>query len=172
MNGHYIQKCRICGTVISQCRCPSKDKEERWGYCEKCAETARVFGPPVQRPGLLTFDADLGRRRQDHGEAIATAATPDEYARAFRAAVRQAAATQPEFVVDDVTRVVGLPRKSVANRNNAVGALLHGMSRMGYIVSTGRTRKAHRSLSNARRLLVWTRGPRLTTDPQEDTAQP
>jgi hypothetical protein len=35
---HFIEKCRECGAVISQCRCPSKDKEVRFGLCDDCKE--------------------------------------------------------------------------------------------------------------------------------------
>lgn len=38
MNTHYIEKCRECGVVISQCRCADKDKDVRWGICEECQE--------------------------------------------------------------------------------------------------------------------------------------
>ncbi len=33
---HFIELCRICGTVISQCRCAGPNKEQRWGICEDC----------------------------------------------------------------------------------------------------------------------------------------
>ncbi len=36
MSVHYIEKCRHCDTVISQCRCPSKDKSIRLGECAEC----------------------------------------------------------------------------------------------------------------------------------------
>lgn len=32
---HYIERC-LCGVVISQCRCPSKDKATRLGECDAC----------------------------------------------------------------------------------------------------------------------------------------
>lgn len=34
---HFIELCKICGDVISQCRCPDPRKEKRYGVCEKCA---------------------------------------------------------------------------------------------------------------------------------------
>lgn len=35
---HFIETCKYCGTIISQCRCPSPDKEKRIGVCGKCHE--------------------------------------------------------------------------------------------------------------------------------------
>jgi len=34
--GHFIEKCKLCGAVIAQCRCPSKDKAVRYGICKEC----------------------------------------------------------------------------------------------------------------------------------------
>jgi len=33
---HFIKLCKICGEVISQCRCISKDKVKFYGICKKC----------------------------------------------------------------------------------------------------------------------------------------
>jgi hypothetical protein len=35
---HYIERCKVCGVIISQCRCPSKDKEEWLSICLECAK--------------------------------------------------------------------------------------------------------------------------------------
>lgn len=35
---HFIETCKYCGTVISQCRCPSPNKEKRVGVCNNCHE--------------------------------------------------------------------------------------------------------------------------------------
>jgi len=32
---HFIEYCRVCHAVVSQCRCPAPDKEIRYGLCEK-----------------------------------------------------------------------------------------------------------------------------------------
>lgn len=45
--GHYIERCRYCHDVISQCRCFMPGKEERLGVCnkERCqAEAAKGQG--------------------------------------------------------------------------------------------------------------------------------
>lgn len=36
---HFIEICKECNDVISQCRCPSTDKEKRFSICEKCLKT-------------------------------------------------------------------------------------------------------------------------------------
>lgn len=36
MNGHHVTRCSGCGTVLSQCRCPSAEKEQRWAWCSNC----------------------------------------------------------------------------------------------------------------------------------------
>lgn len=33
---HFKKICRVCGTIIAQCRCPSLDKAVIKGICEKC----------------------------------------------------------------------------------------------------------------------------------------
>lgn len=39
MAGHFKKVCRLCGTVIAQCRCPSPEKRIEWvngcDYCPK-----------------------------------------------------------------------------------------------------------------------------------------
>ena len=42
MENHFIKYCRVCQTVISQCRCPSKDKKILWGVCWDCEEKETV----------------------------------------------------------------------------------------------------------------------------------
>ena len=41
---HFIERCQNCGIVINQCRCPSKDKEERWSLCEDCKSSDKETG--------------------------------------------------------------------------------------------------------------------------------
>ena len=36
---HFIEKCKKCKRVISQCRCPGP-KEERWSLCTDCEKKA------------------------------------------------------------------------------------------------------------------------------------
>ncbi len=33
---HFIKLCKECGKIISQCRCPSKDKTKIYSVCEDC----------------------------------------------------------------------------------------------------------------------------------------
>jgi hypothetical protein len=35
---HYKVICEYCGTMITQCRCPSQDKEIRYKKCNKCKD--------------------------------------------------------------------------------------------------------------------------------------
>lgn len=39
---HFIEICEDCKKVISQCRCPSKNKEQRIGLCESCNEKREI----------------------------------------------------------------------------------------------------------------------------------
>lgn len=33
---HYIVKCKCCDAMISQCRCPAKNREIRFDICSNC----------------------------------------------------------------------------------------------------------------------------------------
>jgi len=44
---HFIEVCKYCGDVISQCRCPSPNKEKREGVCNRCK--GRESNPDTQR---------------------------------------------------------------------------------------------------------------------------
>jgi hypothetical protein len=35
---HFIELCKKCGKVISQCRCMAGDKEKRYSVCKECKE--------------------------------------------------------------------------------------------------------------------------------------
>ena len=41
MSGHFILKCKKCGAVMAQCRCPASNKEVRYGVCVKCGMKGR-----------------------------------------------------------------------------------------------------------------------------------
>lgn len=38
---HFIQKCKVCHVVITQCRCPSPDKLVTYVTCVRCALKAQ-----------------------------------------------------------------------------------------------------------------------------------
>lgn len=40
---HFVEVCKFCDSVISQCRCPSSDKEKRLGVCDKCVTKEAVL---------------------------------------------------------------------------------------------------------------------------------
>ena len=41
MHNHMITKCSECDTVISQCRCMSKDKSVTYELCDECKEKVK-----------------------------------------------------------------------------------------------------------------------------------
>lgn len=43
---HFVEKCRVCTRVLTQCRCPDPHKEVRWSICAECARV-RVVGQVV-----------------------------------------------------------------------------------------------------------------------------
>lgn len=38
---HFIEKCKVCGKVIKQCRCMDPSKSIVLNVCEKCKEKAK-----------------------------------------------------------------------------------------------------------------------------------
>jgi hypothetical protein len=62
MENHFIKYCRECQKVISQCRCPSKDKKVLWGVCRDC-ETKEIevwHFKPLYAPNNGYYDTRLG----------------------------------------------------------------------------------------------------------------
>ena len=47
---HFIKKCRLCAVVISQCRCPSLDKQSLFGICQKCDDRLKDFDKRPSSP--------------------------------------------------------------------------------------------------------------------------
>jgi hypothetical protein len=61
------------------------------------------------------------------------------------------------FTSEDVVAAVGLPAGGVrTNRNNAVGAVMNGAAKRGWIVKTGRRVTAKRKQLHAAELTEWT----------------
>ena len=58
---HFIKYCSCCKKVMSQCRCPSPDKEVQYGVCEQCLalqkkkEDENNFDVGVQRYSLQHY---------------------------------------------------------------------------------------------------------------------
>lgn len=50
---HYIERCKFCREIISQCRCSDPRKPTRFGICGDCAEkvAAGEDPTPVEHPG-------------------------------------------------------------------------------------------------------------------------
>jgi hypothetical protein len=40
---HFIERCRSCHIVTSQCRCPGPDKDQRFTVCETCVESGLPY---------------------------------------------------------------------------------------------------------------------------------
>lgn len=98
---------------------------------------------------------DTGEGRKTRGVARAIDAVYEDYKTQFIAEVVRLANRRLPFTSEDVTDVIGLPRRSHPNTNNSVGALMNAMARAGIIRKTGRMVKARHLLSNAREVREW-----------------
>jgi hypothetical protein len=49
MSEHFIEKCKCCKKIISQCRCMSMDKTVIFIICEDCKKTKRLKKPPKDK---------------------------------------------------------------------------------------------------------------------------
>ena len=47
---HYIERCRICNDVISQCRCSSPNRIQIYGICPKCSGEEVPEEPEIWQP--------------------------------------------------------------------------------------------------------------------------
>lgn len=45
MASHFIEKCRVCNRVITQCRRPDLNKPVRWAICSNCAQSREPKDP-------------------------------------------------------------------------------------------------------------------------------
>lgn len=61
------------------------------------------------------------------------------------------------FTADDVVAACGLARPSSPNANNAVGAMLAGLARRGWIGDTGRMVRSRRPGRHAGKVVAWKR---------------
>lgn len=103
----------------------------------------------VAQPTL--FDPVEGRRRRDLGMARVDALVEHGWRTRFDRSVRMFAAVGEDFTADDIIEQVGMP----LGNPNAIGARMNALARAGVIVATGRTAKAKRPESHARRQTVW-----------------
>jgi len=57
---HFIKYCKLCNVVMSQCRCPSRDKEIQYGTCDKCLKS-NSEQPDTKRMKAThqTFDGEV-----------------------------------------------------------------------------------------------------------------
>lgn len=42
---HYVVTCKICGGIISQCRCPSSEKPVTYDVCDNCKKRENPDAP-------------------------------------------------------------------------------------------------------------------------------
>jgi hypothetical protein len=47
MGDHFVTKCRACGSVVNQCRCPDPNKRVEWvEQCQRCAKgVSNILSP-------------------------------------------------------------------------------------------------------------------------------
>ncbi len=63
---HYRVECSVCGTTITQCRCPAPDKERRLEVCKRCQAiailkehgTSPVDAEGTTRPAYITLTVE------------------------------------------------------------------------------------------------------------------
>lgn len=101
----------------------------------------------MMRQGSLFGDIEKAS-----GQALVLSHTPDEYAEAFMEMIYDYARGH-EFVVYDITDVVGLP----PNHHNTVGALMSSAAKAGLIEQVGKRVKAKRTSRHSGMLEVWRR---------------
>ncbi len=100
-------------------------------------------------------DLDAGLLLRDEGMALAEEAAHEELKMEFRSEASRLASLGVVFTSEDITETVGLPRGSVGtNQNNAVGAMMNGLSRYGRIKRVG-SRLSRRPGSHAAELAEW-----------------
>jgi hypothetical protein len=66
MSEHFKELCSVCGTVISQCRCPSENKVLKYDICDLCKltmdhwkQTEILHCPEKNCKGMLLSNPDF-----------------------------------------------------------------------------------------------------------------
>lgn len=96
----------------------------------------------------------LGITLKAKGQALAAEAVDAAWWDRARARIRYLAHLGDPFTIDDVIADVGLPNNVESNANNAVGALISGMARKGFIRKIG-YQQSTRPESHARAVAIW-----------------
>lgn len=60
MKTHFIEKCRGCNAVLSQCRCADSNKAIRWGICEECKRVVQE-----ERDSLMAINREPEEEPKD-----------------------------------------------------------------------------------------------------------
>jgi len=106
--------------------------------------------PPTQ---LTLFDRQEATRRRDAGMQRAEVGAPDDWvARAFHALVR-AADLYPDFIVDDVWRL--MDPADIPHEPRAMGPVMKAGQAAGLIVPTGEYRLSDRKTAHRNPRQVW-----------------
>jgi hypothetical protein len=114
--------------------------------------------PCVCHPGNEQDDlfAQDGLDLKEAGMQQALEHALDEWKDRFRATVTHLANTGLPFTSETVIAEVGLPTSQIAsNANNAVGAMMNGLSRKRVIRKTGRRVLSKRASSHGAELTEW-----------------
>lgn len=143
---------------------PHLFERDAQGDCRHCPlperhPRAHIPMPPIEP---TAEDPALAARLRDDGmdRALSGTAAMDWSVEAGNA-LAGLAADGREFTADDLIALVGLPKDSDPNANNAVGALFSGARARGLIevvmvdAITPKTVKSKRALGHARRVSVW-----------------
>lgn len=96
-----------------------------------------------------------GDKAKNEGMERALNAAHEEWKKKFKEVALELASDGRPFTSEDVVAVVGLPRETPGqHKNNAVGAMMNGLARGGYIVKVGH-RKSRRSISHSTEIATW-----------------
>lgn len=101
------------------------------------------------------FDLAEGRRRRDAGMERVTANTPLDWRVRFDAVLVRLARGGEPFTSEDITAVVGLPRRAGSGGNNVVGARMRRARGLGWIAKTGAYVPARRANQHATVIAQW-----------------
>jgi hypothetical protein len=96
-----------------------------------------------------------GPGRKQAGMQKALAGKLGDYPERFCQAVLALARAGHPFSADDVVGIVGVPHRSEANRNNAVGALMSACAKQGWVKPSGGWTKSARPESHSRLVRQW-----------------
>lgn len=112
-----------------------------------------------------------GDKEKAKGMEMALDAANEEWKQKFREVALEFASDGRPFTSEDVVAIVGLPRVDPGlHKNNAVGAMMSGLARAGYIVKVGH-RNSRRTISHASEIATWVGVKYMRQTPEERIAE-